>query len=152
MRSQVAERSLRRLVLKLSKATDDDVELVLESLEPSHRLEVSRLLAAIRLPDPLTSPLPPAAPPDLTPVAAPPRDPEQFAGFSPWLGTRLAVAEDPAGTSPFRMTTAVLATIGPIAQALPPSATSEDRPPGVTSTRTNLLHRWTGARRRSWWV
>ncbi len=149
MRSQVAERSLRRLVLKLSKATDDDVELVLESLEPSHRLEVSRLLAAIRLSDPFTSPQPTAAPPDVAPVAATPRTPDRFAGFSPWLGARLAAADDPAGSRPFRMTTAVLATIGPIAQALPPAATSEDRPPGATSTRMSLIHRWTGARRRS---
>jgi len=111
MRSPAAERNLRRLVAKLATAEPDDVDMVLESLDPAQRREVRALLDAYAPAQLQIAPPPALQPPAPAPVAA---DISHLAGLSPWL------AERAAGVGgAFRMTPAALAALAHAAKALP---------------------------------
>jgi hypothetical protein len=119
MRSPAAERSLRRLVTRLAAAEPDDVQQVLDALEPAQQAEVRALLDAYDAPTVATQPAPPPAPAEPAPV----RDTSHLAGLSAWLAQRVAAADEPGTAAAGRMTSGALTALAQAARALPPETT-----------------------------
>ena len=105
MRPPEAERTLRRLVARLAAADVEDVDLVLDGLEPAQRDEVRDLLAQYGAKSVDFAPVPPPQPvPEPPPqIATGPT----FVGFSPWVTSRLTAEE----AVRVRMTPAALAAL-----------------------------------------
>lgn len=136
MRSPAAERNLRRLVAKLATAEPDDVDLVLESLDPAQRREVRALLDAYA--PQLLHIAPPEAPAP-EPLAV---DTSHLSGLSPWLAERVAGA-----SGAFRMTPGALAALAQAAKALPADRSLAMDPTAAERRRSvNPFRRWSGAR------
>jgi hypothetical protein len=117
MRQQGGDRALRQLVAKLASADAGDVEQVLETLDPAHRGKVRSLLADYLGPGVFTEAAPAEAAPE------PVEDLSHLAGFSPWVGERLSLAEgrtpDGNHAPDFKMTPAALGALSQAARALP---------------------------------
>jgi len=121
MRSPAAERSLRRLVARLAAAEPDDVQQVLDALEPAQQAEVRALLEAyVASPAPDIGPAPSPAP---APEPAPVADVSHLAGLSPWLAGRVAAADGVDVGEAGRMTPGARAALAQAARSLPPEPT-----------------------------
>jgi hypothetical protein len=122
MRSPVAERALRRLVARLAAAAPEDVDLVLEALDPDQRDEVRALLDAYGEPTAEAVEPPHVEVPTVQP-ATPEPDALLLEGLSPWVAERVASALGGAnGAAGGRMTPAALDALAEAAGALPPDA------------------------------
>ncbi len=118
------DRRLRRLVAKLAAASAEDVETILDDLEPRQRTVVSSLLAEYLGGE--TAPAVQATEPASL----------AFAGFSSWLTLRLTNSAEPgvAGSQPasFSMTPTAMTGLREAAAILG-AQTSDHAPPVETS-------------------
>ena len=120
MRSPAAERSLRRLVARLAAAEPDDVQQVLDALEPAQQAEVRGLLEAYAAP--ASAALAPSPSPAATPEPRPVADVSHLVGLSTWLAQRAAADGVDVGEAG-RMTPGARAALAQAARSLPPEPT-----------------------------
>lgn len=143
MRFPAADKALRRLVVQLAAAAPEDVDLVLESLDPAQAARVRTLLsdyAPETWPRPaLGDPEPTFAPEPAPEHVQPGDDRDHLVGLSPWLAACVGGRAPPH----VRLTRATLTALDELARKLPaePVLAFAADPPGPKAS-AHPLHRF----------
>ena len=120
------DRSLRRLVAELATVAPEDIETVLDDLDPPQRRQFQALMAEY-LGQPVAAPLAP----EVAPVAGPSAPP----GLSPWLAARIDEPES------FAMAPAARTALRACAASLEPEEAPGSPPREPVNWLDRLLRR-----------